>query len=159
MARQFLRTDNAAKRILSVEFVRDYDDCPDLSHLGEYTNDGSAPGAIERENVGRGEYRYFVPAMTGEETGNPDSPRQDFERMEDYNRGEWNMTFCRAVAEVSIGGVIQRVTSGGIGGVESDSGEDYFAELRADEFADLGGVLRQMGFSARAVKAAFKEAE
>lgn len=104
MAKKFLQTESTAKHILSVEFVREYDDCPDLSYLGE-------------------------------------------------------CTFCSAVAEVSVGGVTERVTSGGIGGVESDSEENYFAELRDDEFADLGGILREMGFSARAIKAAIKDAQ
>ena len=157
MAKQFLRTDNVAKRILSVKFVRHMDEYPDLSYLGEYS-DRAGPNAIVR-GACRGEFRYFNPAMSGEETGNPDSPRQDYERAEAYNDGQWHMTFCQAIAEVSIGGVNQRITSGGIGGVESDSDASHFAELATEELNDLAGILRQMGFPARVVKAAIKAAD
>jgi hypothetical protein len=36
------------------------DECADLTYLGEFTNE-KTPGVIERKNVGRNEYRYYVP--------------------------------------------------------------------------------------------------
>jgi hypothetical protein len=84
--------------------------------------------------------------MTGEETGNPDSPEQDNLRTEDYNKGGWSMLFCQAKATVSIHGVMQTITSGGIGGVESDLDESYFQELEGQEMAELRVILADMGF-------------
>ncbi len=155
----FIRTDDTATRIVSFQFIRAVDDAPDLSHLGEYTNSGGSRDAIKRENAGRGEYKYFLPAMTGEETGNPDSPRLDYERMEAYNTGDWHMRFCQAVAVVSIKGVMQRITSGGLSGVESDSGEDYFAEIASDEFDDLADILTALGFTPEQIDAARADVE
>lgn len=82
---------------VKVEKVRTVDDAPDLSWLGEFTD---TPGPEDRtvtrhpnDRFGRyahfGEYRYFVAAMSGTETGNPESVRQDYEQAEAYNRGEW----------------------------------------------------------------------
>ena len=149
MTAKFLRTDNTKKRIVNIEFVRDTDDCPDLSHLGEYHTE-SRSNAIDRQergDMGRGEYRYFSPAMTGEETGNPESPEQDYQRYEAYNRGEWCMIFCFAKATVSVNGVLQTITSGGLAGVESDSDESYFKEIEAEQREELKAILTDLGFN------------
>ena len=106
-----------------------------------------------REELGdmeRGQYRYFVPAMTGEETGNPDSPMEDYRRMEAYNRDDWAMYGVVAKAEVSrpIGNGCRRIetfSSGGLWGIESDSDDSYFAEVAAQELADLKGHLEAFG--------------
>jgi hypothetical protein len=145
----FIRTDDNTKRIVKIEFVQHQDDCPDLSNLGEYH---AAPreGSIDRQARGdmkRGECRYFTPAMTGEETGNPDSPEQDYQRYEAYNRGEWHMTFCQAKATVSVHGVMQTITSGGLAGVESDSDASYFKEIEAEQREELNGILTEFGFN------------
>lgn len=158
---QYLRTDNQTKRILSVTFTRETDTNPDLSHLGEYSNT-PGPSAIDRQERGhmlRGEYRYFNPAMSGEESGNPDSPEQDYQRMEDYERCEWCMQFCRAKAKVSIRGVEQKLTSGGLGGVESDSEEEYFDLIRDEELVTLRGILEDAGFTTEQINAAFRDVE
>jgi hypothetical protein len=77
--------------------------------------------------------------------------------MEEYNRGDWWMCFCQCQAEVVISGVIQQVTSGGLGGVESDYDEDYFKEIKKEQMSELSGILRQLGFTLKQVNAAFKE--
>lgn len=147
------------KRILSVKLVREVDTDPDLSHLGEYSNTASSPAAIDRQARGdyeRGRYRWFNPAMTGEETGNPDSPEQDYRRMEDYNRGSWWMVGIWAEARVILtGDVAQTVRSGGLWGIESDSDEDHFNEVEAEELASLRTELKAMGFTSTAIKRAF----
>lgn len=140
------------KEIVSIDFKCEYDPDPDLSHLGEYS-DKPEPGHIPRENVGRGEYGYFIPAMTGEETGNPDSPRQDYERMESYNRGEWYMCYCYAEAVVVVDGVRQKIRSAGLGGVESDSDKSYFDEVKGDELSSLCGILESLGWTKEEIAA------
>lgn len=156
--KQFLRTDNAKKRIMSVDFVRDVDDSPDLSFIGEYGRDAqeNSIDRQERNDMDRGEYRYFTPALSGDETGNLDSPEQDYQRMESYNAGQWCMLFCQARAVISINGVQQTITSSGLGGVESDSEESYFGEIQDEQFGELAEILADMGFSKAQIDKAFK---
>lgn len=152
------------RQILKVTIRREVDTGPDLSDLGEYT---SSPGADdvtinrkERGDCGRGEYEYFVAAMSGEETGNPESVEQDYRRMEDYNRGGWCMVGVWVEAEVVLtGSTVQRIRSGELWGIESDSGDDYFAEVEEEQFAELRGELEAIGFNSRAINRAIKSAE
>lgn len=156
-------TRKAAKRIDRVRFVREVDTDPDMSYLGEYK---SSPGAedrtIDREergDMGRNEFRYFIAAMSAKETGNPESVEQDYKRAEAMNRGEWWYVGIRAEARIVVGETCQRITSGGLWGIESDSGADYFAEVQAEELANLKEQLMELGFSRRAVSAALKNCE
>ncbi len=111
--------------------------------------------------MGRGQFRYFTPAMTGEQTGNPDSPEEDYQRMEAYNRGDWCMLGIWAEAEVQTHnhGVIQRIRSGALWGVESDSGEDYLASVEQEELAALGSELEALGFKPGVISMALSKAE
>ena len=142
-------------RVDKITIRHEHDDGADLSHIGRYSD---TPGPDDRTvdrfpngtyDHGR-EYRYFIAAMSGDETGNPDSVRQDYVRMEAYNRGEWSMLGIYAVAEVSysIGGKcrrIERFQSGGLWGIESDSGQGYIEEVEQDELADLKSHLERFG--------------
>ncbi len=158
---QYLRTDNMTKRILAVRFETSPDSDPDLSWMGEYVDQ---PGADDvtvdrkaRGDAGQRDLRYFVAAMSGEETGNPASVERDYQRMEAYNRGEWYMFFCQAVAMVSINGVMQIITSGGMSGVDSDCGQADLDEVAAQEHGELRSILDNLGFTAEAIEAAFEE--
>jgi hypothetical protein len=137
-----------SKKIIWVRFQREIDTDPDLSYLGKYTSKHEE-GAIDRQergDMGRNEYRYFVPAMTGEETGNPDSPEQDYQRAEDYNKQGWCMMGVFAAAKIEVNGVCSIIRSGGLWGIESDSEESYFQEVEQEEFAQLEGQLQELGF-------------
>lgn len=68
------------------------------------------------------------------------------ERLRQFYRGD---VWCEGVwanAEVVIGGVIQRIRSGGLWGIESDSGKEYFNEVAQEELNDLKAILMEMGF-------------
>lgn len=164
-------------QIIGVRIERTTDNDADISYLGEFTDEAS-PGAIIREGEhagefvhdlpedyelpGRGrEYRFFVPAMTGEETGNPESPRQDWERMEALNRGDWRYIGIIAKAELwnPQTRVTQTVRSGGLWGIESDSDKGYFAEVERDEMKNLSDELAAMGIGERAIARAFQTVE
>ena len=131
-------------------------------------------------DCGRGEwhgreYRYFNPSFNYVDKQGHALPentpedvrkyvRQDYERMESLNNGQWCFIGIRAEAEYSVGeGVrgghclIQEVTSGGLWGIESDSEASYFAEVEAEELANLREQLAGIGFSKRAIAAAFKD--
>lgn len=103
-------------------------------------------------------YRFFLPAMTGEETGNPESPRQDFERMQAYNRNELCMFGFRAQARITLPGsdIVQTIRSGGLWGIESDSAKEYIQEAEGEQLAELRAELAKIGFGTWAIKKAFQ---
>jgi hypothetical protein len=141
-------------RIDKIVIIHETDTNPDTSDIGEYT---SVPGPDdrtidrrERGDMGCGEYRYFVAAVSGEETGNLDSVEQDYQRMEALRVGDWCYIGVHARAELSydIGQGsrrIQRMESGGLWGIESDSGDDYLMEVEQEELADLRRHLETFG--------------
>ena len=141
------------------------DETPDTSWLGEYTDD--YPGdyelqrgsAFDRKPTGH-EFKYFVPANSVEdhrqglskmgysrsqaEEMAREYARQDYKRMEALNAGDWHFIGIQAQARISYGtnpnGTDRRLewfTSGGLWGIESDSGDEYLTEVAKDELADL----------------------
>jgi len=125
------------------------------------------------------EYRYFNPSFNYiDKQGKPLSgntpedvrkyTRQDYERMERLNAGDWGYIGIRAEAEVISNvqgtddkwhGVVQRVSSGGLWGIESDSDRDHLESVEKDELANLRDELKALGFSSRAISTAFKNVE
>ena len=144
--------------LLDVSIERMVDSDPDFSYLGEYSaKPGPDDRTIDRNKDGRGHYhngrRYFIAAMSGTDTGNPESVMQDYKRMEAYNDGEWHYLGIRAVAIVRLteDGPKQKITSGGLWGIESDSDESCFAEVEAEQRAELADQLLAMGIDPEAV--------
>lgn len=140
--------------IESIRVVTEPDDMADFSYLGEFTD---APGpddrTIDRQARGtqaRGEHRYFVAAHSPETTGNPASVEQDWHRAEAYG-DEWHMVGIRAVATLTIRGVRQTLTSGGLFGVESDADDSYLQEVALEELADLRDTLAALDVDAEGV--------
>ncbi len=133
----------------------------------------------ERGDMARHEFRYFNPSFNYvDKNGNPSDgltpedvrkyTRQDYERMERLNAGDWCYIGIRAEAEVISNvqgtddkwhGVVQRVSSGGLWGIESDSDRDYLESVEKDELANLRDELTALGFSKRAISTAFKNVE
>ncbi len=140
------------------------DDCPDSSYLGEYTDD--YPGdyelqrgsAFDRKPSGH-EFKYFVPMNSVEDhrkglsrLGYSRSQaeemareycRQDYKRMEALNEGEWAYVGIQAEARVSYPSGpnghrrIEWFTSGGLWGIENDSGDEYLTGIAKDELSNL----------------------
>lgn len=124
----------------------EYEESPDLSYLGKYQSNW-VEGAIDRKKLGdteRNQYRYFVPANSELEYA-----MNDYNRSEAANRGNWCMMGCRAVAEISYptanGRRIDRLRSGGLWGIESDSSKEYIEEIEKEEMADLKGHVEKFG--------------
>ena len=133
------------------------DECPDLSFLGEYGSQfrewsvdrqngilygedydeegGPMALATDQYRWGHGEYRYWYAPMDlcYSTTDTPDRAElikyilQDYDRIEDYNRGGWHMTGC--VVTVSAAGV--EVGHGSCWGIESGTG-DYADEIERE---------------------------
>lgn len=163
-------------KIISVTFVKEEEEVPDLSHYGKYTDTCSNWVIVRRDkdfyinlaqdenyelpNVGR-ECRFFKPNVSSETPGSSlvlyqKYGLQRYSRMEAYNAGDWCMLYCYAEAVVSINGTLQSHSTGGVGGMESDD-EKHLASIRNEEMHELKTVLRSLGFSATAIAKAVKE--
>ena len=81
--------------------------------------------------------------------------------MESLNSGNWCFIGIRVDAEYSVGTghLAQELTSGGLWGIESDSSEDYLTSVESEELDALAAQLKGIGFSSRAIAAAFKNIE
>jgi hypothetical protein len=116
------------------------------------------------------EYRYFNPNHENYK-GLPEADirkycRQDFDRIESLNRGNWCYIGIRAEARVFVNekvigpvashGIAQTITSGGLWGIESDSGREHIEETQREELESLKAELLALGFSKRAISTAFK---
>jgi hypothetical protein len=122
-------------------------------------------------DMGRNEFRYFNPSFNYvTKDGKPESgltpedvrkyTRQDYERMESANRGDWCFIGIRAEAEVQVtGDTMQRISSGGLWGIESDSDRSYLKSVQQDELSNLKSELLALGFSKRAIATAFKNVQ
>ena len=76
--------------------------------------------------------------------------KEDAARLAAYRAGEWHMKGCWAEALVVTAGVTQTIKSGGLWGIESDSGEEYLREIEEEERAELLCILESLGFDATA---------
>lgn len=117
----------------------------------------------ERGDIERGELRYFNGNVENYAGESPEDirkyVRQDYERMERLNRGDWAYIGIRAHAEIIVDGVLQDISSGGLWGVESDSDRAYLAEIDGEQLAELRDQLRALGFGTRAISAALRNVE
>jgi hypothetical protein len=121
----------------------------------------------------RNQYRFFNPSFNYiNKSGNPTDgmtyaearkyTHQDYERMEALQRGDWCFIGIKAVAEVhltdgdSFRTTTQIIRSPGCWGIESDSGQDYITEVEQEELSNLKSELSAIGFSKRAIAAAFR---
>jgi len=114
----------------------------------------------ERGDIERGELRYFNGNVENYAGESPEDiskyVRQDYERMERLNRGDWAYIGVRANAKIIVDGVSQDISSGGLWGIESDSDRAYLAEIDGEQLSELREQLRALGFGTRAISAAFK---
>ena len=69
------------------------------------------------------------------------------ERLAAFNRGEFSFVGVRAEAEVVIEGTVQTLTSPGLWGIESDSGEEYIEQVSGEEYHALRDVLLAVGIA------------
>lgn len=84
---------------------------------------------------------------------------EDYRRCEALNNSEWNYIGIIAKARVvGSGGVVQTLRSGGLWGIESDSGDDYIRQVEDEELTALAEILKGFGGSARAVARAIQGA-
>lgn len=123
----------------TIELKKEIDPYPDLSWLGEYSNQ-PGPSAITRVNATSNQYRYWNPAISLDEEfqswhrlgySKVDAWLKALEwrdftynRMESYNRGDWVMMGITATARLGT----MHCGESSLWGIESDSG-DYLNEM------------------------------
>lgn len=78
-----------------------------------------------------------------------ENDEQDAERIKAWRNDEWHFVGIQAQATVIIikngHGISYQMTSGGLWGIQSDSGEAYFTEVFEDEKRALIDDLKAMG--------------
>lgn len=77
---------------------------------------------------------------------------QDKARLAAYNLGRWWFVGIKACAMIvmfcnSANWLTNEVSSGGLWGIESDSGDDYKKEIAQEELYSLCDALQELGFS------------
>lgn len=110
--------------ILSIEVDREDDATPDLSWLDQ-TDDEMGEGFAAKAAQRKASYLQ-----------------------------SWHMIGIRATAQIALGSLTQRIESGGVYGIESDSDEMYLREVEREQISELGETLEGLGFSAEAIREA-----
>lgn len=165
------------RKIFEVRIEHKLDESPDLSYLGEYSSSADSDLAIDRKERGdmnQNEFRFFN-AASGPGGCNYDSTvpikqakkyiEQDYARCESYNRGDWHYMGIAAVAKVGLsldGGktfTTEKIRSGGLWGIESDSDRTYVRSVEDEELDDLKRLLAVCGFGRSVIARAIKSAE
>jgi len=160
------------KQIKSIKIVHEYDDDPDLSWLGKFSNEWSQ-GAIDRKRFGDwdpSEMRYFVPCNHWPH--NPENwahvPEDDLKdiiakhrtlkkadwtyAIKDMHRQEsygsrWITIGIYAKADIVTRNVHQTIRSGGLWGIESDSSQCDIKSIEKMELNELRKILEELGFA------------
>lgn len=110
-----------APAVDAVRIMSAYDESPDLSWLEDESRyEGVSPRQAAK-------YR-----------------ERDQERLRTYG-DQWWMVGVWAEADVIVEGVIQKIRSSGLWGIESDSDKGYFQSVAKEEYANLVDILKQMG--------------
>lgn len=81
------------------------------------------------------------------------------DRLDQYRRDVFTFIGIRAKAEISIDGLCQTITSGGLWGIEDDSDEAYLSTIESDEITGLCNQLSALGFGPRAITTALDNQE
>ena len=147
-----------AKKIskIVVKRIPDYDS--DLSYLGTFGKDKGRFG-IEHSSDPQ-QYPYF----NADNVENMKEARQNYDRIMQYEKG--NIMDCGVMAEAEIMTQkegndywkIDHITSGGLWGLSSDSGNQYFQDEAKNQLAELAETLAEFGFSQKEIKQAIKQA-
>jgi hypothetical protein len=137
--------------------------------VGELLDSVSECDCGEYGDQERNEYRYFNPSFNYVDKNGHALPentaeevrkyvRQDYERMESANRGDFCYLVVCAEARIQTlpNGPTQKISAGWVGGIESDQPKSEFDSLESECLSDLKSELKSLGFSTRAISAAYK---
>ena len=144
-----------------IEILKDRN--PDLSYLGEYTDD-LRPGVWVRDadawfedlptktdlpRTNR-ESRGFLPYACGKTPGTKlyrKYGKQAYRRMESYFQENWHAIGIRASVDIPIADTTQTLRSNGTWGVESDRSCPYLQEVAREELSALQEILATLNLA------------
>jgi len=149
-----LRVPNVRKKIDEICIRHIVDEYPDLTFLGEFSN---TPGqfAIHHSDNAR-EFRYF----NAYNVSNEAEARENYERMLQFCNGDRCMKGIRAEAQIITSlnlldslqsATVNRISSHGLWGIESDSDEEYVKEIEKEELSELRDILTLLGFASEQI--------
>ena len=133
----------------SIKTIRVIDDNPDLSYLKTsysdyYGEDGSNWLRLSKEDK-----QKVIKKYGSLQDASIVYMAQDEHRLQEYYEGKWHMLGISAEATVLIPAgsepptyKIQKITSGGLWGIESDSNEEYLKQVEKEQVDELRGYLR-----------------
>jgi len=128
-------------KLSSIRIVEKVDEYSIPDWLGHYTDSDAGEFTIAREKIGNRGYKYFC----AENVENKEQSLENYQLYEKFNDGGWCLLYVYAEAQVVIGGIIQKIRSGGLGGIESESDKIYLEEIAKDEIFQLKQVLLEIG--------------
>jgi hypothetical protein len=161
------------KRIDKIKVHHLIDESPDTSYLGEFSDRPETEYAIDqRERSGEDNcvLQFFNPASAVDCKDEPAEDirryaEQEYQRMMALERGDWQYIGITAVAEVAasldVGKTwkLDKLTSGGLWGIESDSDQAYLQEIIDEEKRELRAYLLEYGFTAEEIDARMGDPE
>lgn len=152
-----LRIPDVRKKIEEMQIRHVVDDEPDLTFLGEFSN---TPGQFPiRHSDCPGEFRYF----NADNVSNEVEAKRNYKRLMQILDGIVCMKGIRAEARIVTGSnvliqpqdaTINRISSKGLWGIESDADEEHVKDIEQAELDELRGILVSLGFTKRQIDAA-----
>jgi hypothetical protein len=130
------------------------DEYPDLTFLGEFSDTPGQFAIHHSDNAG--EFRYF----NADNVSNEAEARENYERMLQFNNGDICMKGIRAEAKIvtsfnlldpSQSATMNRISSPGLWGIESDRNEEYVKEIEKEELNELRDILTLLGFTSEQI--------
>lgn len=147
------------KKISKITVKRIPDHDADTSWIGTFSNTPTKYAIKNDQTRTRNAYAYF----NSTNATNRKEAQQDYDRMMQIENGNVSFYGVRAEAEIltrpdnahaSAGWKIDHITSGGLWGLESDAGEEYFKEEEKNQIQDLHDTLKEFGFTDKEISAA-----
>ncbi len=137
-------------KAVKIEVKRIADENPDLSYLETTPEYHYGENGSEWKHVSEEDVQKIIKQHGSIWNVCMEYARQDKERLDAYNRGNWEMIGIKAVATIHIpvnnGNddtvKIQAIESGGLFGIESDSGDDYIHDIGREQIAEVKNHLR-----------------
>jgi hypothetical protein len=139
--------------VTKIVIKRTLEDQPDLSYLGDFTNDYEKAEegdiVIDRFPEGEprgGEYRYFI----AHNVSNDKEARDNYARVMQFVSGQVGAYIISAEAYILVPDgrgnfMTQTISSGSIGGIDTDSDESYIKETEDEQIAELQSQLKAFG--------------
>lgn len=149
------------KKISSISIIQDPDYDADMSDLGTFGPEPKDKFAVNHHKAqgfaNRNTFEWFNPQPGICETKK--DALSIYERMMDYEKGNWYMLSISATAHIQTSQdgktwKLDKITSGGLYGIESDADESDKKEIASDQLQELKTTLQEFGFTKEEIDAA-----